>query len=57
MTLLLLAFLVAARLLDAGRIPDREIRLVQTVDEVAMPAPPSIQALTTWSSTWLMVSL
>ena len=36
----LLGFLVLARWLDQGRIPEEQIRLVETIDPVSLPAPP-----------------
>lgn len=39
----LLVFLVMMRLLDAKRIPDRVIRTVDTISEVAPPPPPPLE--------------
>ena len=39
-TALLLALLIFIRLLDSERTPDRLVRQVETIDEVAVPAPP-----------------
>ncbi|MCB1090329.1 MAG: energy transducer TonB [Verrucomicrobiae bacterium] len=40
LTALVFALLVAARIYDSGRVPDREIRRLDTIEEVALPAPP-----------------
>lgn len=40
MTALLLVFLAATRWLDSSRMPDREIRELELIEEVALPAPP-----------------
>lgn len=40
LTLLLVAFLVLMRILDASRVPEETIRMVELTPELAMPAPP-----------------
>lgn len=40
---LLLTFLILMRLLDAKRLPERTIRMVQTLEEMAPPPPPPIE--------------
>jgi len=40
LTVLLVAFLVALRILSASRIPEETIRLVEVAPEMALPAPP-----------------
>ena len=40
---LLLTFLTLMRLLDAKRLPERTIRMVETLEEMAPPTPPPIE--------------
>lgn len=40
---LLLTFLILMRLLDAKRLPERTIRMVETLEEMAPPPPPPIE--------------
>ena len=37
---LLLTFLILMRLLDAKRLPEQTIRMVETLEEMAPPPPP-----------------
>ena len=39
---LLLTFMILMRLLDAKRLPERTIRTMETVDELALPPPPPL---------------
>ena len=43
LVILLLSFLIMMRLLDAERIPDRTIRTMETVPEMAPPPPPPLE--------------
>ncbi|MDE0569128.1 MAG: energy transducer TonB [Verrucomicrobiales bacterium] len=43
LVMLLLSFLIMMRLLDAKRIPDRTIRTMETVPEMAPPPPPPLE--------------
>ena len=43
MVILLISFLLMMRLLDAKRIPDRTIRTIETVSEMAPPPPPPLE--------------
>lgn len=40
---LLLTFMILMRLLDAKRLPERTIRTMETVDELALPPPPPLE--------------
>ena len=40
LTSMLLIFLVVMRIVEAGRNPEREIRVLDSIEEVALPAPP-----------------
>ncbi len=43
LVILLILFLIMMRLLDAKRIPDRTIRTMETVPEMAPPPPPPLE--------------
>ena len=43
LVILLISFLLMMRLLDAKRIPDRTIRTMETVSEMAPPPPPPLE--------------
>ena len=43
LVILLISFLLMMRLLDAKRIPDRTIRTMETVSEMAPPPPPTLE--------------
>jgi len=43
LVILLISFLIMMRLLDAKRIPDRTIRTMETVPEMAPPPPPPLE--------------
>ena len=43
LVILLISFLLMMRLLDAKRIPDRTIRTIETVSEMAPPPPPPLE--------------
>ena len=43
LVLLLLTFMILMRLLDAKRLPERTIRTMETVDELALPPPPPLE--------------
>ena len=44
---LLLTFMILMRLLDAKRLPERTIRTMETVDELALPPPPPLEIQST----------
>ena len=47
--LVLLTFMILMRLLDAKRLPEKTIRTMETIDELALPPPPPIEIQSTAS--------
>ena len=48
--LVLLTFMILMRLLDAKRLPEKTIRTMETIDELALPPPPPIEIQSTAST-------